>query len=78
MALLSKSEVAELTGAKTKRRQIENLRQNGIFFTVDALGWPKVPANYAELDGGKARAKKSSSGPAQGWKGPSFYAGAGA
>lgn len=41
---LSHEEVCELTGAKTKAGQIENLKRNGIRHTVKRNGWPSVAA----------------------------------
>ena len=40
---LAKEDVAELTGRKTKTKQIEQLRRMGIVFWVNALGVPVVP-----------------------------------
>lgn len=39
---LTHDEVCELTGAKTKAGQLENLRQNGVRHTVKRSGWPSV------------------------------------
>lgn len=39
---LSRDEVAELTGAHIKRRQIAVLVRNGIRHTINAAGWPVV------------------------------------
>ena len=39
---LSHEEVCELTGAKTKAGQIENLRRNGVRHTIKQNGWPAV------------------------------------
>lgn len=39
---LSHDEVAELTGARLKARQIQVLKQNGIRHTIKASGWPCV------------------------------------
>lgn len=39
---LTHEEVCELTGAKTKAGQLENLRQNGIRHTIKKSGWPSV------------------------------------
>lgn len=39
---LSHEEVCELTGAKTRAGQIENLRMNGVRHTVKRNGWPAV------------------------------------
>ena len=42
-------DVAELTGAHTKRRQIQNLARNGIPHTINAAGWPVVM--WSAVDG---------------------------
>lgn len=42
LEFLTHEQVVELTGTHTKARQIANLRQNGIRFTVKANGWPAV------------------------------------
>ncbi|WP_122518176.1 DUF4224 domain-containing protein [Pseudomonas viridiflava] len=42
---LSHEEVCELTGARTKERQIANLKRNGIRHTIKVNGWPSVTAN---------------------------------
>lgn len=39
---LSRTEVAELTRARTRARQVAFLVQNGIRHYVDAHGWPVV------------------------------------
>lgn len=39
---LSRDEIAELTRAQTRRRQVAFLVQNGIRHYVDAHGWPVV------------------------------------
>ncbi|WP_397448197.1 DUF4224 domain-containing protein [Pseudomonas sp. NA-150] len=39
---LSHDEVCELTGARTKDRQIANLKRNGIRHTIKVNGWPSV------------------------------------
>jgi hypothetical protein len=41
---LSHDEVCELTGARTKQRQILNLKRNGIRHTIKVNGWPSVTA----------------------------------
>lgn len=41
---LSHEEVCELTGARTKQRQIDNLKRNGIRHTIKVNGWPSVTA----------------------------------
>jgi Domain of unknown function (DUF4224) len=45
---LTREQVAELTGAKTRARQIANLRQNGIRHTINAAGWPIVAIAVVE------------------------------
>lgn len=45
---LTKEEVAELTGRKTKAKQIEHLRRIGMRFWVNALGNPVVPRSAIE------------------------------
>ena len=47
---LTRDEVAELTGAKLKRRQIAVLVRNGIRHTINAAGWPMV--TRAAVEGG--------------------------
>lgn len=39
---LSRTEIAELTRAQTRKRQVDFLRRNGIRHYVDAHGWPVV------------------------------------
>ncbi len=39
---LTHDEVCELTDARTKAGQIENLRRNGIRHTIKRSGWPSV------------------------------------
>lgn len=39
---LTHNEVCELTGAKTKAGQIENLKRNGVRHTIKRNGWPSV------------------------------------
>jgi len=51
-------DVADLTGAHTKRRQIRNLAENGIRHTINAAGWPVVM--WSAVDGsGKATASEA-------------------
>lgn len=40
---LSKEDMVTLTGAKTKSKQIAQLRKMGLLFWVNALGVPVVP-----------------------------------
>ena len=44
----SHGQVADLTGAHTKKRQIAVLRQNGIRHTLNAAGWPVVPRSAVD------------------------------
>ena len=46
--------MAELTGAHTKRRQIQNLARNGIPHTINAAGWPVVM--WSAVDGSANKA----------------------
>lgn len=39
---LTHDEVCELTGAKTKAGQIENLKSNSVRYTIKRSGWPSV------------------------------------
>ena len=39
---LTRHEMFELTGAKTRRRQLEVLRLNGVPHIINAAGWPVV------------------------------------
>ncbi|MDR8389113.1 DUF4224 domain-containing protein [Pseudomonas sp. JL2] len=41
---LSHEEVCELTGARTKAGQIQNLKKNGVRHTIKVNGWPSVTA----------------------------------
>lgn len=59
---LTRAEVAELTGAQIKRRQIEVLVRNGIRHTVNAAGWPMV--TRAAVEGGA----ESQAAPQRAWK----------
>lgn len=50
---LTHDEVCELTDAKTKAGQIENLKRNGIRHTIKRSGWPSVTTSAVispELD----------------------------
>lgn len=58
---LTRAEVAELTGAKLRRRQISVLVRNGIRHTINAAGWPMVAR--AAVEGGA-----QSDAPAKAWK----------
>lgn len=59
---LTRAEVAELTGARTKRRQISVLVRNGIRHTINAAGWPMVAR--AVIEGGA----QSDAQPSRAWK----------
>lgn len=48
---LSHEEVCELTGARTRAAQIQNLAKNGIRHTIKVNGWPCVTA-YAVTGAG--------------------------
>ena len=50
----SQGQVAELTGAHTRKKQLLVLRQNGIRHTLNAAGWPVVPRSA--IDGTPAKA----------------------
>lgn len=45
ITFLTHDEIVQLTGARTKAGQIENLRRNGIRHTIKASGWPAVIAS---------------------------------
>lgn len=45
---LTREEVADLTGRKVKKKQIEHLRTLGIVFWINALGVPVVPRSAIE------------------------------
>lgn len=45
----SRGQVAEMTGAHTRKGQLRVLRQNGTRHTINAAGWPVVP--LSEVDG---------------------------
>lgn len=49
------SEVAELTDAHTRARQIANLVRNGVPHTVSAAGWPKVARAWLDRTPGRAQ-----------------------
>jgi hypothetical protein len=49
------SEVAEVTGAKQKKRQIECLSRNGLRFIVRRDGWPTV--HRSEIEHGQPPAE---------------------
>lgn len=56
---LSKTEIAELTRACTKARQLGFLRKNGIRHYVDDHGWPVVTRAAVEGQPDQAHAKRS-------------------
>lgn len=62
---LSEDDVATLTGAKTKSKQIEVLRRNGVPFFVNAGGRPVVARTAVE--GGGARGPKNAPEPQRAW-----------
>lgn len=45
---LSREEISELTGAKTRRKQFAVLRTNGIRHYTNAAGWPVVARSAVE------------------------------
>ena len=49
----SRGQVAEMTGAHTRARQIRVLQQNGVRHIINAAGWPVVP--ISAIDGSSAR-----------------------
>ena len=55
---LTREEVAALTGAKTRKRQIANLRQNCIRHTINAAGWPVVARAVVEGTAKREQDKK--------------------
>jgi hypothetical protein len=52
---LSQVEVAELTGRKQRRKQVEQLIFMRLPFTLDAFGWPKVLRQTIEAELGLAK-----------------------
>lgn len=50
-------DVAELTSAHTKRRQIQNLAHDGIPHTINAAGWPVVM--WSAVDGSAKKAPEA-------------------
>lgn len=59
---LTREQVAELTGAKTRKGQIANLRKNGLRHTLNAAGWPMVTIAVVE-----GTAKRNEPAPTQ-WR----------
>lgn len=57
---LSRDEVAELTGRKQRRKQVEQLISMRLPFTLDAFGWPKLLRKTLETDLGIPNRCKSS------------------
>jgi len=55
---LSRTEIAELTRAQTKARQLAFLRKNGIRHYVDDHGWPVVTRAAVEGERDQVQAKK--------------------
>ena len=41
-SFLTKENLIELTGAQQRAKQIRNLKENGISFTIGTDGWPRV------------------------------------
>jgi hypothetical protein len=62
---LTLDQVKELTGAKTKRLVIENLRANGVRHTIKHNGWPAVAFAAVVGTALEARAVKPPRAP---WK----------
>jgi len=52
---LSQVEVAELTGRKQRRKQVEQLIFMRLSFTLDAFGWPKVLRQTIEAELGLSK-----------------------
>ncbi|CAM3746470.1 MULTISPECIES: DUF4224 domain-containing protein [Pseudoalteromonas] len=50
LLFLNKQEMNELTGRKQKKRQVEQLIQLQLPFTLDAFGWPKVLRKTIETE----------------------------
>ena len=62
---LSEDDVATLTGAKTKSKQIQVLRRNGVPFFVNAAGRPVV-ARVA-VEGGAPKGASKAAEPQRAW-----------
>ncbi|MEE9492202.1 MAG: DUF4224 domain-containing protein [Gammaproteobacteria bacterium] len=45
---LNKKELSDLTGVKTKKKQVEWLSENKYRFTLNVVGWPKVLVREVE------------------------------
>ena len=56
-AFLSSTDICDLTGRKTKSKQIEMLRKMGLPFFINAAGKPIVPATA--IEGKKTSAEKN-------------------
>lgn len=52
---LTREEVAELTGTKLRKRQIEVLQANGVRHVINASGWPVVPRSAIDTPSAPAR-----------------------
>lgn len=52
---LTREEVQELTGARSKATQLRVLRVNGVRFFINRAGWPVVPRSV--VDGTPAAAQ---------------------
>lgn len=50
---LTHEEICQLTGARTRAGQIENLRRNGVRHTIKRNGWPCVTVNAVTGEGPK-------------------------
>jgi len=55
---LTRAEVAELTGATRKRRQIEVLQANGVRHVINAAGWPVVPRSAIDSPATPAKERR--------------------
>lgn len=53
----ARGDVAELTGAHTKRGQIQNLARNGVPHMINAAGWPVVM--WSAVDGSAKKAAEA-------------------
>ena len=57
----SHGEVADMTGAHTRKGQLRVLQQNGVRHTINAAGWPVVALSV--IDG-----SASNAGASQPWR----------
>ncbi|URL59577.1 DUF4224 domain-containing protein [Luteibacter flocculans] len=60
---LSREEIAELTRAHTRAKQLAFLRRNGIRHYVDNAGWPVVTVAAVEGQTGRASTPKPAWNP---------------